>query len=96
MVVALLLKEVGKVARKTLKEKATDRAFQVWYEKQAKKIGINPDPDHPRQRYDYRRAYRAGVKGPGKGGHWPSAFKKKGHPRLVVDGINTKTGQKVN
>lgn len=45
--------------------------------------------------YDYEAARRAGVTGPDKSGHWPSDFKKDGHPNLIVGGFNTKTGKRV-
>ena len=68
--------------------------FKDWYGTYAKKLKLNPDPDDPKHFYDYRSAYKAGAK-PNKGGHWPSQFKTKGHPRMVLDGVNTKTGNKV-
>ena len=75
-------------------DKFDEKKFQEWYASHAKKLKLNPDPDHPLQFYDYRAAYKAGAK-PDKTGHWPSAFKIKGHPRMVVDGVNTKTGRPV-
>lgn len=45
--------------------------------------------------YDYDAARKAGVTGPDASGHWPSDFKKEGHPNLVVGGFNTKTGERV-
>ena len=68
--------------------------FQSWYATKAKKLGLDPNPDDPEHYYDYRAAFRAGVE-PDATGHWPSEFKLEGHPRMVVDGINTKTGEKV-
>jgi len=79
----------------TQKEKAAKPSFDEWYAGVAKKTGLNPNPDDPRHFYDYRAAYEAGVQGPDETGHWPSEFKKEGHPRMVVDGINTKTGEPV-
>ena len=69
--------------------------FQEWYAGHAKRLKLNPDPDNPLHFYDYRAAYKAG-EGPGANNHWPSSHKLKGHPRMVVDGINTKTGERVN
>ena len=69
--------------------------FRKWYGGHAKKLGLNPDPDDPRHFYDYRGAYKAGA-GPNESGHWPSQFKREGHPRMIVDGINTKTGEPVD
>lgn len=68
--------------------------FSSWYSNIAKKTGINPNPDDPSHFYDYRAAYQAGAQ-PDKEGHWPSEFKKEGHPRLVLDAIDTRTGQPV-
>jgi hypothetical protein len=73
-------------------DQVKETQFRGWYDKVAKSAGINPDPDDPQHFYDYRAAYAAGVKGPDKTGHWPSEFKTEGHPRMVVDGKNTKTG----
>jgi len=73
--------------------------FQEWYKYWAGKSGLNPDPDHPSQKYDYRGAYKAGfepqVDPSDKKYHWVSQFKDDDHPSLIVDGINTKTGQPV-
>ena len=71
-----------------------EQYFQKWYAGHAKKLGINPDPDDPEHYYDYRAAYKEGV-GPGEDGHWDSRFKVEGHPRMILDGVNTKTGKKV-
>lgn len=67
-------------------------AFKTWYAGHAGRLGLNPNPDDPQHFYDYRAAFKAGA-GPGPDGHWPSQFKREGHPRMVIDGINTKTGQ---
>ena len=69
--------------------------FQTWYSGISKKTGLNPDPDDPNHFYDYRAAHKAGAM-PDKTGHWPSQFKREGHPRMVVDGVNTKTGEPVD
>lgn len=73
---------------------ADDAKFKDWYGGHAKKLGLDPNPDAPEHFYDYRAAFQAGA-GPGADGHWPSKFKREGHPRMVVDGVNTKTGEKV-
>jgi hypothetical protein len=69
--------------------------FDSWYADIADRFGLDPDPDSPMHQYDYRAAFSAGVN-PGEDGHWPSTFKKAGHPTLIkeIDGnlINTKTG----
>lgn len=70
----------------------TEKAFQDWYGAHAKNQGLNPNPDDPNHHYDYRAAFAAGA-GPGPDGHWPSKFKTSGHPRMVINGTNTKTGE---
>ena len=68
--------------------------FQVWYGGWSKKLGLNPNPDDPQHFYDYRAAWKAGAEPTAESGwHWPSTFKREGHPRMVVDGVNTKTGK---
>lgn len=69
-------------------------AFRQWYAGMAKQHGLNPDPDSPKQRYDYRAAFKAGAK-PDESGHWPSDFKQAGHPNEIVGGFNTRTGERV-
>lgn len=74
--------------------------FQEWYKKRAKIAGINQNPDDPRQKYDYRAAYMAGVepeinKEDGLY-HWPSEFKADDHPNRFVNGIDTKYGTPIN
>lgn len=71
---------------------AQEQEFQSWYQDRASKLGLNPNPDDPQHFYDYRAAHRAGAE-PDETGHWPSQFKQEGHPRMVVNGVNTKTGQ---
>ena len=71
-----------------------EKKFQKWYTGHAKTLGLNPDPDDPKHYYDYRAAYEAGAI-PDKTGHWPSTYKKEGHPRMIVNGVNTKTGEPV-
>lgn len=68
--------------------------FQRWYTDMAQQYDLNPNPDDPTQFYDYRRAMMAGAS-PDEGGHWPSAFKREGHPNMVVGGFNVQTGQRV-
>ena len=36
--------------------------FREWYARQAGLTGLDPDPDDPLHRYDYRAAYKAGAK----------------------------------
>lgn len=71
-----------------------EHVFRQWYAGMSKKHGLDPDPDSPEQRYDYRAAFKAGAK-PDASGHWPSTFKQPGHPNEVVGGFNTRTGERV-
>ena len=50
-----------------------------WYGKYAKKFGTNPDPYAKEHYYDFETAYMEGAK-PDETGHWPSKYKKVGHP----------------
>jgi hypothetical protein len=74
--------------------RAGSETFDTWYAQHAQQQGLNPNPDDPRQQYDYRAAFRAGVR-PDASGHWPSLFKGDLHPNLIVGGVNTKTGEPV-
>ena len=68
-------------------------AFRAWYADWAKKADLDPDPDHPLHKYDYRAAYRTGAvpqTGPDKRWHWPSQFKADDHPTRFVAGVDTK------
>lgn len=69
--------------------------FQRWYKKIAKRTGLDPDPDAPEHKYDYRGSFLAG-EGPDETGHWPSKFKDYDHPNRFVDGVDTITGQRVD
>lgn len=71
-----------------------ERLFQRWYAGWAAKLGIDPNPDNPQHYYDYRAAWLDGAT-PDETGHWPSKFKLEGHPNLIVDGIDTRTGEPV-
>src|SRR5262245_35626721 len=73
-------------------EEDDEEEFQRWYAEHAKKNKLNPDPDFPGQFYDYRAAFRAGA-APDAEGHWPSEFKRVGHPNRFVEGIDTITGK---
>ncbi len=62
--------------------------FMRWYQGQAARAGIDPNPDNPEHHYDYRAAYRAGVTpeiDPEDGRyHWDSRFKADDHPRRFL------------
>lgn len=71
--------------------------FKDWYNQQrlqliAQGVDLSPNPDAPEHFYNYRAAYRSG-QGPDETGHWPSRFKKEGHPELIVNGVDTRTGK---
>lgn len=72
-----------------------DLEFRSWYKKHADKLGLAPDPDDPLHYYDWRGAYKAGAT-PDAAGHWPSIFKLEGHPNLVINGVDTRTGNPVS
>ena len=63
-------------------------SFMNWYEPIARKWGINENPDAPEHFYDFRAAFLGGAN-PDATGHWPSKFKKPGHPNYFIDGIDT-------
>jgi len=71
--------------------------FLDWYAEWAGRAGIDPDPDDPRHKYDYRAAYKAGAEpelSPEDNQyHWPSEYKAEDHPSRYVDGIDTITGE---
>lgn len=69
-------------------------AFRNWYAKMAQSHNLSPNPDDPAQLYDYRAAFRANA-APDASGHWPSQFKRPGHPNEIVGGFNTRTGERV-
>lgn len=79
----------GKIAH--IERKAKEQEFQRWYSMVAKQQGLDPDPDNPLHYYDYRAAHAAGAE-PGPDGHWPSEFKRPGHPNLIVEGRDTRDG----
>jgi len=72
-----------------------ETAFQQWYAGHARRWHLDPNPDDPEQRYDYRQAFLAGATPDPKTGHWPSTWKQGGHPNLIVGGFHTQTGQRV-
>lgn len=71
-----------------------EQAFQRQYADAAQQHQLNPNPD-AQQFYDYRSAFRAGVRAPDQTGHWPSQYKEQGHPNQFVGGFDTRTGQPV-
>ncbi|KKN45304.1 hypothetical protein LCGC14_0684570 [marine sediment metagenome] len=75
------------------KENQQAGGFDKWYAGHASRLRLDPNPDDPQHFYDYRAAYAAGAEPDYKTKHWPSEFKTEGHPRMVVGGVNTKTGK---
>lgn len=69
-----------------------EQKFRKWYARQAAELGLDPNPDDPRHFYDWRAAYRSGAAAD-TAGHWPSEFKHPLHPRRVVSGVDTATGE---
>jgi competence ComEA-like helix-hairpin-helix protein len=71
-----------------------EAAFRAWYAEWAQKAEIDPDPDNPLHKYDYRAAFRAGAQpeiDPSDGlYHWPSEFKAEDHPNRYVNGVDTR------
>ena len=71
-----------------------DKEFKEWYSGIVKKLNkeekvIDPNPNDWRHYYDYRKAFKGGVKGPAldkKSGewHWPSKYKHDLHPNRFV------------
>lgn len=82
-------------SRQTILSSLEEKKFQSWYANVAQKTGLNPNPDDPQHYYDYRAAWKGGISGPDISGHWPSEYKLEGHPRMFIEGINTKTGERV-
>ena len=73
-------------------EKFSEKEFQNWYKTKVQGLGLDPNPDAKGHYYDYRAAYKAGAE-PDKTGHWPSKYKREGHPNLYIDGVDTRTGK---
>lgn len=69
--------------------------FRSWYASRAKRLGLDPNPDAPEHKYDYRAAFRAGLE-PDETGHWPSEFKAADHPNRFVGGVDTITGRRAD
>ena len=74
---------------------AAEAEFQQAYHEYARRMGLDPNPDNPLHRYDYRRAFLRGQLRPHETGHLPSEFKLPGHPRTFVSGMDTRTGKPV-
>ena len=73
-----------------------EEGFQDWYGRWSTIAGIDPNPDAPEHKYDYRAAYKVDAKpdvdeSSGEY-HWPSAFKADDHPNRYIDNFDTKSG----
>ena len=77
----------------------TDKDVLAFRKTFKEKYGEEPSRDPKIAKYDYDKAYKAGVKPvmDSTDGlyHWDSRFKHDDHPNLVVNGTNTKTGKPV-
>lgn len=90
------VESTSKVPALTKLSPLAERMFQADYAKYAKQTRMSPDPDDPEHFYDYRALFEdTGKISPDDSGHLPSKYKLEGHPNLVVDGVNTKTGQPI-
>ena len=68
--------------------------FQRQYAQVSMVNNLDPDPDDPMHFYDYRGLFKeTGSLAVGPKGHFPSTFKLLGHPNLIVDGKDTRTGK---
>ena len=75
---------------------AKERRFQEWYDGLKGPMNLSDDPDDVAEQYDYRSAWND-LNEPKftLGFHFPSKFKLAGHPRRVVGGVDTITGNVV-
>lgn len=55
--------------------------FQTWYGKMSSVHGLDSDPDNPDHHYDYRKAYKSGVRNP----EWRDEHKQFRWPDLGKD-----------
>ena len=68
--------------------------FQRQYAQVSMINNLDPDPDDPMHFYDYRGLFKeTGSLAVGTERHFPSKFKLLGHPNLIVDGKDTRTGK---
>lgn len=82
------------MARTLTQRAAPDTAgFGRWYAPIAERSHLDPNPSDPRHFYDYVGAFLSGAK-PDSTGHLPSEFKRLGHPRLILNGIDTRSGKR--
>ena len=72
-------------AQKTVLSPEEEKQFRQWYgDTEVKQYHMDPNPDSPEHHYDYRGAWKAGVRrapdANGQMGHWPDQWKMEGHP----------------
>ena len=71
-----------------------EQTFQTAYRIMANKWGLSSNPYAPEHYYDYKKLWEeTGSVEPDREGHFPSKYKRLGHPNLVIDGIDTRTGE---
>jgi hypothetical protein len=80
--------------RKRTELSSDDEAkFQKFYSDWAQKAGLNPNPDDPHHRYDYRGAWKdqyvPEMNASDNRFHWPSEYKDWDHPNRYVEGMDT-------
>jgi hypothetical protein len=71
-----------------------EEEFKKWLQKINKKTGVNINPDDPNNLYDYRGAFKAGVKGPDETGNWPSEHLKE-KPKIKSDVLGEMTRKQI-
>lgn len=70
-----------------------ETAFRKDFARVSQELGLNTNPDDPLHFFDYRGLFREkGTLEAGPNKHFPSKFKFLGHPNLIVDGKDTRTG----
>ena len=84
--------------KNTLRDLVKKGKFDAWYEMYSDMTGLNPNPDDPRHKYDYRAWFKAmrrdydkwkpGIDPGDLMLHGPSAFKADDHPNrfIMLDG----------
>jgi len=80
---------------------ALERKFQAAFADIVKRkaaLGqrLNANPDDPRHFFNHRAAFKAGALGVDEAGHGSSRFKRAGHPNLIINGVDTRTGRKAS
>lgn len=79
----------------TVLSQQEEEQFRKDYAAYSKTTGMHPNPDNPKHFYDYRGQWKKSGLNVDNQGHLSSEFKLDGHPRMTIDGVNTKTGKKL-